>query len=112
MSPANEVRIKTYSQFFDFYLGEHRLAATRYWHYFGSSLVIVIIIMSIITNNPLFLILAPIAGYGPAWFSHFFIERNKPATFRYPIWSLWADYHMYALFLTGQLKQRMSRANQ
>ena len=62
------------------------------------------------TNIYYFIPLILIAGYGPAWIGHFFIEKNKPATFKYPLWSLIGDHHMAYLMITGQLKKRMSQS--
>lgn len=103
-------RIKTYSAFFDFYLGEHRRPATRAWHYLASTCGLAALAVTLWTLNPLWLLAGLVAGYGCAWIGHFFVEHNKPATFTYPLWSFMADYHMFFLWLTGQLPRRQAEA--
>ena len=101
---------KTYSAFFDFYLSEHSLPATRAVHYLGSTFGIAALVLTIATRNPLWILAGLIAGYGCAWIGHFFIEHNHPATFKYPLWSFTGDYHMFYLWLTGQLGKRRALA--
>ena len=103
-------RIKTYSAFFDFYLGEHSHPATRAWHYAASTFGITALIATLVTGKFLWIPLGIVAGYGCAWIGHFFVEHNKPATFTYPLWSFMADYHMFFLWLTGQLPRRQAEA--
>jgi len=105
-------RIRTYSVFFDFYLGEHSHPGTRAIHYLGSSFGIAALILTVWTRNPLWILAGLVAGYGCAWIGHFFIEKNRPATFTYPLWSFVADYHMFFLWLTRQLDKRRVKANQ
>ena len=62
------------------------------------------------TGNPAWILVGFGAGYGFAWVGHFFVEHNRPATFTYPLWSFMGDYHMFFLWLTGQLKKRQVRA--
>lgn len=107
--PASN-RITTYEDFFLFYLREHARPATRRWHYAGTTLVILTAIVTLATGNAAWLPLVLIAGYGPAWISHFFIEKNRPATFRYPLWSLISDFRMYGLWLSGRLTTWLDRA--
>ncbi len=104
------MRYQTYSAFFDFYLSEHSRPATRALHYLGSTCGLAALIATAATRNPLWILAGLTAGYGCAWIGHFFIEHNRPATFKYPLWSFMGDYHMYFLWLTGQLSKRRARS--
>ncbi|MDI7774117.1 DUF962 domain-containing protein [Asticcacaulis sp. EMRT-3] len=103
-------RYKTYSAFFDFYLSEHSRPLTRALHYIGSTCGVAALIMTILTRHPLWILAGLAAGYGCAWVGHFFVEHNRPATFKYPLWSFMGDYHMYVLWLTGRLGRRRAVA--
>ncbi len=103
-------RYKTYSAFFDFYLGEHSQPATRVLHYIGSICGIAALVLTLWLKQPLWIPIGLVAGYGCAWIAHFFIEHNRPATFKYPLWSFIGDYHMFTLMLTGQLTRRRALA--
>ena len=94
-------RKATYTEFWPFYLREHAIPATRTWHYVGSTAAILALVWAIATQTWWGLVLIPLSGYFFAWMSHAFIEKNKPATFTHPIWSLISDYRMFFLFLTG-----------
>jgi hypothetical protein len=94
---------QSYSEFWPFYLREHGLPATRALHYCGSIASIIVVVWAIVTQNWWWLLAMPVLGYAPAWIGHFFIEKNKPASFKAPLWSLISDYRMCALFLTGRL---------
>jgi len=76
-------------------------------HYVGTSLVIGLIALSITQQNPLLLWFLPLAGYSWAWAGHAFFEKNKPATFTYPLWSLMGDFHMFWLAITGQIQTQL-----
>lgn len=102
-------RYTSFEAFWPFYLQEHSKRATRTWHFVGSSIALSILIGAIVTGRWGMLALAPIAGYGFAWYSHFFIEKNRPATFTYPLWSLAADWKMWALMLTGRIDAELQR---
>jgi hypothetical protein len=94
--------IRTYAAFWPFYLQEHSRASTRAWHYAGTGLVLGCLAAGIFLS-PWFLPAALVGGYGPAWFSHFNVEHNRPATFRYPFWSLISDFRMAGLWAAGRL---------
>lgn len=104
---------KTYSTFTDFwpfYLREHSKPLTRGLHYLGTSTAVAIFGYAFMIGSWGWLVLLPIAGYGLAWVAHFFVEKNKPATFIYPAWSLIADFKMWWLWLTGDLKIELEKA--
>jgi hypothetical protein len=96
-------RFQTFREFYPFYLAEHRHATCRRLHFVGSSLVIGAVLVAIVTGNAWWLAAAPVAGYGLAWIGHFFFEKNRPATFRYPFYSLLGDWAMFKDILTGKL---------
>jgi len=101
---------QNFESFWPYYLREHAKPATRHWHYVGSTLAVLVLLGAVLTQNWWALLAVPLAGYFFAWVSHAFVERNTPATFTYPLWSLIGDFRMYALFLTGRLDPELVRA--
>jgi hypothetical protein len=97
-------RIKTYEEFYKFYLKEHSKTATKIFHFIGTLLVFFVIGYVISSGKERFLFYLPIFGYGFAWFSHAVIERNKPTTYKYPIWTLISDFRMFFELLIGKQK--------
>lgn len=89
--------------FWPFYLAEHSHKANRALHFLGSTFAIICVVNAIARPEPLWLIGALAGGYGFAWVGHFFIEKNRPATFKYPLKSFLGDWRMYYLTLTGKL---------
>ena len=102
-------RRATYAEFWPYYLEEHSKPQTRGFHFFGTALAIVLCVASIVTLNPWLLLAAIVSGYFFAWIGHFFIEKNRPATFTHPLWSLISDFRMFFLFITGRLSGELSR---
>jgi len=103
-------RIANFAEFWLYYLREHSRPATRALHYFGTSLVLALAAYALLTGKLLLLIAMPLAGYFFAWVGHFGIEKNRPATFTYPLWSLGADFKMWWMWLTGRLGPELQRA--
>ena len=103
-------KYRTFQEFWPFYLREHSKPRTRALHYAGTSLVVLIAAAAAATGNWWLLIAMPIAGYGFAWASHAAVERNRPATFTYPGWSLRADFRMWRLWLTGGIDAELRAA--
>ncbi|MEM8935086.1 MAG: DUF962 domain-containing protein [Pseudomonadota bacterium] len=102
-------RYTSFSAFYPYYLSEHADPRCRTMHFIGTSLTFVVLAAAIFVH-PLYLIGVPIAGYGFAWIGHFFLEKNKPATFKYPLWSLIGDYTMYFSWLSGRLPKQLAQA--
>lgn len=94
---------KKFDDFYPFYLSQHQNQICRVLHFVGTSLVILYFFIFLITFHIFWLLLMPVAGYGFAWIGHAFFEKNKPATFKYPLYSLMGDFVMYKDMLMGKL---------
>ena len=105
-----EKEYTSFADFWPFYLREHSRQGTRALHYVGTSLVVALAIVAFVTANWWLLAAMPVAGYFFAWIAHFAHEKNRPATFTYPLWSLGADFRMWWLWLTGRLGPELERA--
>ena len=95
---------KTFSDFYPYYLDEHRNRVSRRLHFAGTLLEIGIFLFVLFTGSYLLLILMPFVGYGFAWIGHFFFEKNTPATFRNPLYSLMGDFVMFRDILIGKIR--------
>lgn len=96
-------RYNTLREFWPFYLHEHRYALNRILHFIGSTLGLVIFGTAIGIGNFWLILPAFVSGYAFAWFGHFFIEKNRPATFTYPLKSFISDWRLWYVVLTGRV---------
>jgi hypothetical protein len=93
----------SFRDFYPFYLTEHSRSGTRRLHFAGTLLVLLTLIGAVVSGRWALLALVPVFGYGFAWVGHFFVERNRPATFQYPLYSLAGDFRMFADMLRGRV---------
>lgn len=101
--------IETFEQFWDFYVGEHKEKATRILHFIGTTTAVGLVATGILTRRYWLILIALAAGYGPAWFSHLVIEKNRPASWKYPLWSLRADFVMWWKMVNGDMQAEVDR---
>jgi hypothetical protein len=104
-----ERRFQTFGGFWPFYLREHSQPLTRAVHVGGTWAAALLLAWAVLTGHWWWLLAVPVLGYGCAWVGHFFIERNRPATFTYPLWSLRGDLRLAWLAATGRLGAELRR---
>lgn len=100
-------KFSSFNEFYPYYLAEHRHPVCRALHYIGSMLVLCLLAYTLLNQQWQWLWLLPLIGYGFAWLGHFLFEHNRPATFKYPLYSLAADWVMLKDFLTGQINAKL-----
>ena len=103
-------RFTSFSEFYPYYLSEHRNSTCRSLHYIGSSIGLGVLLFSLTSGNFQYIPMALVAGYAFAWIGHFFFEHNNPATFRYPLWSFMGDWVMLKDFLLGRIDKKLPRS--
>jgi len=106
---ASDRRIATFEEFWPFYVSQHVKEGTRALHFAGTTAGLGWLLAAAAFRRPHFLLHALVSSYGLAWIGHFFVEKNRPATFDYPLWSLLADFRMYGLMWQGKMTAEVSR---
>ncbi|MFN0138717.1 MAG: Mpo1-like protein [Pyrinomonadaceae bacterium] len=101
--------IDNYTDFWDYYVREHSRPATRALHFVGTSLGVILLAWFILRGTWYYFPLCFVVGYAFAWIAHFAIEKNKPATFKYPLWSFVSDYKMMWYMITGRMSREIER---
>ncbi len=107
---SRKARIQSYAEFWPFYLREHAKAWTRRIHVLGTTIAMVVAIHAVAIGRLTQLWKPLVIGYGFAWLSHLFIEKNRPATFQYPAWSFISDFRLWFLFWTFRLDGELRKA--
>ena len=103
-------RKASYAEFWPFYLVEHGKSSTRNLHFLGTGLALMFVVLAIVLLNPWLILAALVSGYFFAWIGHFFVEKNRPATFTHPIWSLISDFRMFFFWVAGRLPAELEKA--
>jgi hypothetical protein len=102
-------RFASFAEFWPFYLAQHRHPRTRAMHFAGLGVGALLLAAALVTRAWVWALAAPVAAYALSWLGHGLIERNRPATFVYPLWSLGADFRMAWLALLGRLTAELSK---
>lgn len=101
---SQQQKFRNFAEFYPYYLEEHSDANCRRLHFVGSLLVILVALYAIVTAKFLYLLLLPVIGYGFAWIGHYGFEKNRPATFKHPLYSLMGDWVMFRDMLIGRIR--------
>jgi hypothetical protein len=101
--------IESYSEFWDFYVQEHSKPLTRALHFVGTILGLALLVYFIATGRWYLFPVFAVVGYTFAWFAHFVVEKNRPATFKYPLWSFVSDFRMIGYILIGRMGREVER---
>jgi hypothetical protein len=105
----NPPEFKSFDEFWPFYVREHANDTNRALHFVGTTLALGSVAAGLLTGRRAFFVAAPVFGYGFAWVGHFVVQRNKPATFTYPAWSLQGDMLMWWKTLNGEMAAEVER---
>lgn len=97
-------QFKSFAEFYPFYLGEHRNTICRRLHFIGTSLSLVFLLALVVTGHWWYLLAGLVCGYAFAWVGHFGFEKNKPASFKRPLYSFLGDWMMWRDILLGRIK--------
>ena len=103
-------QIASFEEFWPFYVAQHSHPVNRALHFLGTSLALAALAAAATLGSAAWLVAVPLAGYGPAWVGHYGFERNRPATFAHPLWSLRGDLRMYRLMWMARMEPELTRA--
>lgn len=112
MDPKVETEPRTFDEFWPEYLAAHSNVRTRIMHVAGTLLGLTLLLVALLTLNPVWLLAALVCAYGAAWMAHFMFQKNLPKTFTHPFWSLRGDFLMAWLTLTGGMDREMRRVHE
>ena len=102
-------RFETFADFWPYYVSAHQKKSTRVLHMLGTTAGVTSALAGLISGRLPFLLAAPVVGYLPAWVGHFVFEKNRPATFDHPLWSLKADFVMLAKMVQGKMDEEVAK---
>ena len=102
-APTDPRAFTSFAEFYPFYLGEHANRSCRRLHFLGSTLALICLAMVFVSGRPWWILAALLCGYGCAWIGHFVFEKNKPASFKRPLYSFMGDWVMYKDIWTGRI---------
>ena len=105
----SEQTFRTFEEFWPYYVREHSKKETRSLHFLGTSLAAGCLAVAALTRRANVALLAPVVGYGLSWIGHYYIEKNRPATFTYPLWSFRGDLRMWRLIAAGTMDDEVER---
>lgn len=105
----NDDRIKSFDEFWPFYVREHAEKRNRLLHFVGTSLAFASVAFGLVRFSPFWTLFALPLGYGFAWVGHFVLQKNKPATFTYPVWSFMGDMKLWLFTLLGKMQAEVDR---
>jgi hypothetical protein len=106
---TKEKQYETLAEFWPFYVSEHSKPLTRLLHFVGTTTLFIWLLVAVVRREARWLPLVVISPYAYAWVSHFFVEKNKPATFKYPLKSLISDFKMYGLMWQGKMEAEVAK---
>jgi hypothetical protein len=104
-----EHEIKSFEEFWPYYVAEHSQPATRALHFAGTATALALAATLSLSGKWKWLPMSLVPGYAAAWAAHFLVEKNRPATFKYPLWSFMADQKMFGLMITGRMEDEIHR---
>jgi hypothetical protein len=108
----SETTFRSFEEFWPFYVREHSSKLNRALHFVGTSAAMASVARAILARKPGYLLAAPLVGYGFAWVGHFLVEKNRPATFKHPLWSLRGDFRMWRHIVMGTMAAEVEKATQ